>query len=168
MSYVELISRPFPETLNPSARELNGSEDGSDYLWLAQDMWTESNVWEWANKQSDTKRFLLRTCSRGGCRNTEKTVAEFKRCAACHQVWYCSKDCQKLDWRVHKQRTKYLYLVTSRLTSHLLPACDEHKRFKATMKSIATGAPMPKNVEPFLGADDQSVSPVFLHTAPGH
>lgn len=26
-----------------------------------------------------------------------------KKCSACKQVWYCSKDCQKSHYRIHKK-----------------------------------------------------------------
>ena len=33
--------------------------------------------------------------------------ASFQRCAACHVVCYCSRDCQKSDWKYHKLVCKY-------------------------------------------------------------
>ncbi|KAH8106247.1 hypothetical protein BXZ70DRAFT_918821 [Cristinia sonorae] len=133
------------KTLNNSSRAMNSPEDASDYLWLAQDLWMDPEVWTWAQSQRDVKMLLVKKCSRKGCSNVEEDVAQFKRCGACHQVWYCGRDCQKADWKEHKQ------------------PCDEHIRYKATMKSITDGTPMPKGMEPFMGRGDQP-GIVFNHT----
>lgn len=31
-----------------------------------------------------------------------------KRCAACHMAWYCSADCQKAAWPLHRRHCKQL------------------------------------------------------------
>ena len=50
-------------------------------------------------------------CSNGECSNTEEVingkVSKFLRCSACHEqgkmtVAYCSRQCQKKDWKFHK------------------------------------------------------------------
>lgn len=34
------------------------------------------------------------------CNNCHQNAT--KRCSKCKQVWYCSRDCQLSDWKVHK------------------------------------------------------------------
>ncbi|KAK8069432.1 hypothetical protein PG994_006048 [Apiospora phragmitis] len=33
----------------------------------------------------------------------KKTGTDLKKCAKCHTTFYCSRDCQKVDWKVHKK-----------------------------------------------------------------
>ena len=40
-------------------------------------------------------------CPNDGCNKPATS-----RCAGCNAVWYCSKDCQKRDWRHHKLACK--------------------------------------------------------------
>ncbi|KAI9001491.1 ankyrin [Trametes punicea] len=37
------------------------------------------------------------------CATCGKADVQLKWCAKCHTTWYCSKECQKLDWPSHKQ-----------------------------------------------------------------
>ncbi|KAF5329336.1 hypothetical protein D9619_009278 [Psilocybe cf. subviscida] len=110
-----------PETLNMMPRSQNGPEEAHDYLWLAQDMWMEPDVWAWANNNPVVKAAVLKDCSRKDCVARETRVAEFKRCGACHTVSYCSADCQKLDWPHHKT------------------PCKEHKALKDQIKRMTMG-----------------------------
>ena len=44
----------------------------------------------------------LRFCDRPECVNQESYDREFKVCAGCNDVAYCSRQCQKSDWPRHK------------------------------------------------------------------
>jgi len=37
------------------------------------------------------------------CQKSEKLETKFKKCSRCGLVYYCSKLCQKKDWKIHKQ-----------------------------------------------------------------
>lgn len=37
------------------------------------------------------------------CNACGATGARLKRCSRCRKAWYCSKECQKSDWKVHKR-----------------------------------------------------------------
>ncbi|KAJ7494900.1 hypothetical protein FB451DRAFT_1212823 [Mycena latifolia] len=37
------------------------------------------------------------------CCKTTKSRNELLRCSRCKLVWYCSKECQKVDWKAHKR-----------------------------------------------------------------
>ncbi|KAI0973731.1 putative MYND domain protein [Xylaria arbuscula] len=39
----------------------------------------------------------------GTCNSCKKDSAELKRCSKCHTTLYCSQDCQKADWKMHKK-----------------------------------------------------------------
>ncbi|KAI0814157.1 putative MYND domain protein [Xylaria sp. FL0064] len=39
----------------------------------------------------------------GTCTNCKKASSELKRCAKCSTTLYCSRDCQKADWKTHKK-----------------------------------------------------------------
>jgi len=39
-----------------------------------------------------------------GCHATEQTRGEFEECSKCFEVSYCSYECQKQHWKVHKQK----------------------------------------------------------------
>lgn len=46
----------------------------------------------------DTPQLELRVCE--CCDKEESMHGDFKRCARCHEMAYCSKKCQTLDWKV--------------------------------------------------------------------
>jgi hypothetical protein len=48
----------------------------------------------------------LRECSLGACAACEVHVAQFKKCTACQQAWYCCKEHQVADWPSHKAACK--------------------------------------------------------------
>ncbi|KAI0786330.1 hypothetical protein C8Q75DRAFT_794060 [Abortiporus biennis] len=107
-----------PKSLNMSARPMNGPQDANDYLWLTQDAWMAEDVWNWANSAEEVKMLILKGCTNSSCSNKETRVGEFKRCSACHEVWYCSPNCQKADWQNHK------------------PLCKERQRQKIMLKAL--------------------------------
>ncbi|KAI0424330.1 putative MYND domain protein [Xylaria sp. FL1042] len=39
----------------------------------------------------------------GTCTNCKKASSELKRCAKCSTTLYCSRDCQKADWKTHRK-----------------------------------------------------------------
>ena len=44
----------------------------------------------------------------GGCQKTLTKASNAKKCGKCNSVWYCSKECQTLDWkRPNKQGHKH-------------------------------------------------------------
>ena len=83
---------------------INGLESAHDYLWLIQDAWMAPDVWAWADGCAEAKACTIRMCSNHpACANFETRVAEFKRCSSCHFAFYCSRECQKADWKLrHK------------------------------------------------------------------
>lgn len=48
------------------------------------------------------------------CRKTEAKTESFNQCAACKQVYYCGKQCQKSDWKQHKVVCKQLRAIQSK------------------------------------------------------
>lgn len=45
--------------------------------------------------------FPHKSCAK--CHKTQVNVSlALKRCAKCQDQWYCSRDCQKADWKAHK------------------------------------------------------------------
>ena len=47
----------------------------------------------------------LKVCASESCKQVELTnndKGKFKTCARCRNVWYCSPECQKADWKRHK------------------------------------------------------------------
>jgi len=122
---------------------MNGSEDASDYLWLAQDLWMAPDVWNWANTQKMVVNLLLKQCTRDGCGNRERKPAEFKRCAACHKAWYCGQDCQKLDWKEHKG------------------ACKEDKQMKFLRTAMFAGQPIPTDAPVIAASADFTSEGIF-------
>ena len=108
-----IVNLLLTESLNNLPRSPNGPEEAHDYLWLTQNLWMASDVWEWANNDAGAKVHILKTCAREGCNTREVRAAEFKRCGGCKEVVYCGAACQKEDWQAHK---KSMYLA------HDLPA----------------------------------------------
>ncbi|KAJ7730155.1 hypothetical protein B0H16DRAFT_1775244 [Mycena metata] len=103
--------------------ERNGSEEAHDYLWMAQDLWMEPDVWSWVNEDAGAAEHILRFCSRPDCAAQEAKATQFKRCAACHQAMYCGSVCQKADWKRHK------------------PGCVKEVELKKNMKKIFKDKP---------------------------
>ncbi|TDL16489.1 hypothetical protein BD410DRAFT_622369 [Rickenella mellea] len=138
-----------PRSLNMDARSFNGPEVAQDYLWLTQVLWMESDIWAWANDDTIAKRSVLRNCCLSPCGKLESRVMEWKRCAACKEVWYCSGQCQKVDWPVHK------------------PRCLQHKKNKQYMRALSRGAPLPPDFNTPVATADFSGQTAFMKTPTG-
>ncbi|KAK7178332.1 hypothetical protein PSPO01_15620 [Paraphaeosphaeria sporulosa] len=77
------------------------------------------------------------------CSTCQKVAPDLKRCAKCRSVYYCSRDCQKSDWKLHKK-------ICSK---NAIPTSSQH-----------TDAERPKNLDvpithPFTRLDQD----IYLH-----
>lgn len=54
------------------------------------------------------------------CNNLKCTKEANQRCSGCKSVYYCSKECQKIDWKVHK--TSCITKVSSPTTTNVVVA----------------------------------------------
>lgn len=79
------------------------ADEAREYLWLSQDFWTEPDVWEWLKANQDVQDVVAKTCARHECGVREARPLDFKRCARCRTVFYCSPECQRADWPSHKR-----------------------------------------------------------------
>mmetsp|Transcript_13333 Transcript_13333/g.15535 ORF Transcript_13333/g.15535 Transcript_13333/m.15535 type:complete len:395 (+) Transcript_13333:123-1307(+) len=52
----------------------------------------------------EKERVALNSCLK--CGIEEESIGRFKSCARCQKIFYCSKACQKEDWKVHKKHCK--------------------------------------------------------------
>ncbi|OCH85508.1 hypothetical protein OBBRIDRAFT_784748 [Obba rivulosa] len=55
---------------------------------------------------------MLRRCYSCGAREPHKTLF---RCAGCESAWYCSRQCQKANWSMHKEACKNAIQYKARL-----------------------------------------------------
>ncbi|KAI0485771.1 putative MYND domain protein [Xylaria cf. heliscus] len=88
----------------------------------------------------------------GTCNTCKKASSELKRCAKCTTTLYCSRDCQKADWKTHKK----------------ICGKQAHERTEAgSQSSAATVLSPPKGLEkpitkPFTRLDNNT----YLHDRP--
>eukprot|EP01084_Bolivina_argentea_P134379 237040_1 len=62
------------------------------------------------NKERSSELMGERICSLYKCKNTE--TRKYKKCSNCELVYYCSRKCQKYDWKyVHKYQCKIFHSI---------------------------------------------------------
>ena len=164
---------PISESVNKDPRHMNGPEDARDYLWYGQDLWMTDDVWNWANNYMPAKEAILKQCSRPGCNVREKDACEFKRCSDCHlvsqtpftflenmlinpngKVSYCSPQCQKEDWKIHKPSECSVASTHEQLIDQRVhTACRQRMEFKKSTKSFGRGEAIPEQGPSILSPD---------------
>jgi len=66
--------------------------------WCSEACWRATTSHRCRCDECDVR---IKRC--GGC-NRVDTGNTFSRCARCNNEWYCSRECQKVDWKRHKKR----------------------------------------------------------------
>ena len=56
------------------------------------------------------------------CKTTEETEKQYQKCGACRVVFYCSRECQKGNWPIHK------HVCRKRYTEEMAQLCKEDGR----------------------------------------
>ncbi|KAI0053520.1 hypothetical protein FA95DRAFT_1481533 [Auriscalpium vulgare] len=69
-----------------------------------------------------TEERQAKQCRQCGAREPQKKLF---RCSQCQHIWYCSKECQKQNWKLHKENAQ------SRERAELLKLIDPSKAQKA-------------------------------------
>ncbi|KAK1216291.1 hypothetical protein PQX77_021078 [Marasmius sp. AFHP31] len=146
---VKLLGRVRrPEGLNTAPRTFNSPEDAHDYLWLSQNLWMDDDVWYWISENPDARKSVLLECGREGCQNEENRPTEFQRCSGCLQISYCSRECQKSDWKRHKTD------------------CERLRSFKAIARAVAAGKPLPADSNAPVYVADSSKHGIYTQEIP--
>jgi hypothetical protein len=70
-----------------------------------------------AERNADGAAGRLRGCALASCAAREWHVAQFKQCAACMTVCYCSREHQLADWPAHKAACKAARKVATKAQS---------------------------------------------------
>ena len=71
-----------------------------DYM-QAQSAVPRSDVKKTQAEKEKNEKMQKRTCS-----NCKKSGTGFPKCSGCKRVYYCSRKCQKADWKRHKKVCK--------------------------------------------------------------
>jgi hypothetical protein len=79
---------------------MNLNKYNEQYSAMEAKVQATPNIAERSLPSQQQNLFFLNPC--GHCRKVEGRKGEFKRCSQCKQVAYCSRDCQKADWKSHK------------------------------------------------------------------
>jgi hypothetical protein len=82
-------------------------EDELKIYWESNELASLESRIRKMSKSKKTKKKEVSTkskCSFYKCTNVEKHPREFKICTRCHVATYCSKKCQKEDWKAGHKR----------------------------------------------------------------
>merc|ERR1711917_136822 len=85
--------------------------------------------------------------NRMNCNQCEKELVQENCliCSACRQAVYCSRQCQKLNWKIHKSKCKQL-----RPDGNKEHSCDDCNSLNLKMKNLSSNAATRKNGIHFL------------------
>ncbi|KAJ7471942.1 hypothetical protein FB451DRAFT_311491 [Mycena latifolia] len=128
---IKVLGR-FPERASAdlhAIRLVNGTEETRDHLWLAQELWMQEDVWNWASNDAFVRERVHRGCDDPTCRKKEDRIGQWQKCSGCTSAWYCSSTCQKAHWRSHKESCKMAQSIARARPTIKLPEQYEGESF---------------------------------------
>ncbi|VDB87424.1 unnamed protein product [Peniophora sp. CBMAI 1063] len=86
--------------------DANGEKDMDIYVNYGPEV--TAVIGKWLRRRAGAGQAPLEEKACARCRKPGNEQTRLKKCASCHAVFYCSSDCQKAHWKVHKKICKTL------------------------------------------------------------
>ena len=74
-------------------------DDENETIFITTDQGNKINI-SILQPPDETKQSEIRSCE--NCGNPQRFNEKYKKCSRCKKVYYCSNDCHKKHWKIHK------------------------------------------------------------------
>ena len=85
----------------------------------------------WSQQLQEGAGFKWSTCDSCGAEEKPESGVKLLRCARCKQTSYCSKDCQKIHWKMHKPNCEPVRDQSKVAATGFVPPVGKTSKFSA-------------------------------------
>ncbi|KAK7462883.1 hypothetical protein VKT23_007462 [Stygiomarasmius scandens] len=106
---VDFVPRPYQRQLTKQEEQRHMQEWNAAidrYIETSSDSRSRTEI-EIATKIASHGGPLFRRCEADGCEKVEgRDIEKMQKCSQCGLIFYCSRECQRSSWKVHKAECK--------------------------------------------------------------